>query len=180
MTINELLQTAQFLVDAHGKKKSVLLDYATWQKLVALLEKQEAARPVEGGQTLPGAEVAAAERAELPEDELPVHKAVYDQLIAVAKSGGITTYSDIAPLADLDMGDADDRKRMGEILGEISIYENSEHRPLLSVVVIQRQNGMPGAGFFNLARRLGVHHGNDDATFFVEELRRVYEYWRQA
>lgn len=34
----ELLQTVEFVVDNRGHKKAVLLDYATWEELLALLE----------------------------------------------------------------------------------------------------------------------------------------------
>ncbi len=41
MSVPELLEKAQFVVDAGGEKKSVLLDYATWEALLTLLEDQE-------------------------------------------------------------------------------------------------------------------------------------------
>ncbi len=34
----ELLQTVEFVVDNRGHKKAVLLDYAMWEELLALLE----------------------------------------------------------------------------------------------------------------------------------------------
>ena len=44
MSVPELLQKAQFVVDAVGEKKSVLLDYATWEALLTLLEDIEEIR----------------------------------------------------------------------------------------------------------------------------------------
>ena len=41
MSVPELLEKAQFVVDAGGKKKSVLLDYAVWEALLTLLEDLE-------------------------------------------------------------------------------------------------------------------------------------------
>lgn len=41
MSVPELLEKAQFVVDAGGKKKSVLLDYAAWEALLTLLEDLE-------------------------------------------------------------------------------------------------------------------------------------------
>jgi len=41
MAVMELLQTAQFLVDVDGNKKSVVLDYALWEELLTLLEDLE-------------------------------------------------------------------------------------------------------------------------------------------
>lgn len=41
MSIAELLQKAEFLVDAKGAKKAVVLDYATWDELLTMLEDLE-------------------------------------------------------------------------------------------------------------------------------------------
>jgi hypothetical protein len=41
MSVPELLEKAQFVVDASGKKKSVLLDYAAWEALLTLLDDLE-------------------------------------------------------------------------------------------------------------------------------------------
>jgi len=109
-----------------------------------------------------------------------MHQAIYEQLKSVAQQGNVTTYSDIAPLANLDMGNQADRNKIGEILGEISTFEHEHKRPLLSVIVIHRDNNMPGQGFFNLARELGIYKGSDDFLFFVNELRRVHDYWKVA
>ena len=60
------------------------------------------------------------------------------------------------------------------ILGEISTYEHEHSRPMLSVLVFHADDGMPGDGFFNLARKLGVLHGRSDdaeADFFALELK---------
>ena len=41
MSITELLQRAEFLVDAKGAKKAVVLDYAIWEELLTILEDLE-------------------------------------------------------------------------------------------------------------------------------------------
>jgi hypothetical protein len=41
MSVDELVQTAQFLVDAEGNKKAVVVDYALWEELLTLLEDLE-------------------------------------------------------------------------------------------------------------------------------------------
>lgn len=50
-------------------------------------------------------------------DEL--HEPIYLKLIEVAKRQDLTAYSDIAPLAGLDMGNPDHRTKIGELLGVI-------------------------------------------------------------
>ena len=58
MNVNELLQKVQFVVDADGNKKAVLLDYAAWGELLTLLEDWEDAGEIRhlreaGEETIP-------------------------------------------------------------------------------------------------------------------------------
>jgi len=46
MSAIEMLQTAQFVVDAQGNKKAVLLDYKVWEELLTLLEDWEDAEEI--------------------------------------------------------------------------------------------------------------------------------------
>jgi hypothetical protein len=47
MSITELLQTVQFLVDNDGNKKAAVLDYAVWEELLTLLEDIEDAEEIQ-------------------------------------------------------------------------------------------------------------------------------------
>ena len=79
---------------------------------------------------------------------------IYEKLKEVAKSAQIIHYSKIAPLAGLDMSLPEDRNTIAVILDEISIHEHKEGRPLLSVVVIHKNDNIPGQGFFKMAKRV--------------------------
>ncbi len=103
---------------------------------------------------------------------------ILEKIKAVARAQGATAYSDIAPLAGLDMSSPDDRNTLAEILCEISRQEHAQGRPMLSAVVIHRENNIPGQGFFTLARELGLYSGNNDLIFFGKELRRVHDFWK--
>lgn len=46
MGVIELLQKAQFVVDSHGNKRAVLLDYASWEELLTVLEDVEDAEEI--------------------------------------------------------------------------------------------------------------------------------------
>jgi hypothetical protein len=46
MSVAEILQTAQFIVDVDGTRKAVVLDYASWEELLTLLEDQEDAEEI--------------------------------------------------------------------------------------------------------------------------------------
>ena len=68
MSIIELLQTAQFVVDASGNKKAVVLDYTVWEELLTLLKDWEDAEEIRrlreaGEETIPWEEAKAELRA---------------------------------------------------------------------------------------------------------------------
>lgn len=109
-----------------------------------------------------------------------MHQGIYAELKRVAKEQRYTTYSDIAPLAKLDMEEPADRVEIGQLLDEISRFEHSQGRPMLSATVIHRDDNIPGQGFFKLARQLGLYRGGDEFMFFIDELKRVHAYWERA
>ena len=109
-----------------------------------------------------------------------MHQAIYERLQAVARAEDITYYSDIAPLANLDMDLDTDRERISELLREIALHEHQLGRPLLTAVVIHFADNQPGQGFFTLSRELGLFRTGRPYIFFVQELRRVHDYWRNA
>ena len=110
-------------------------------------------------------------------DEAP--QSIHQRLKATARRHETTFYSEIAPLAGLNMESEYDRIRLAQILDEISRGEHSQGRPLLSAVVIRKDENLPGQGFFNLARDLGLYAGNDDLEYWVKELARVHQHWSE-
>jgi hypothetical protein len=46
MTVTELLETAEFLIDNDGKRKKIVFDYAIWEELLELLEDLEDAEEI--------------------------------------------------------------------------------------------------------------------------------------
>ena len=105
---------------------------------------------------------------------------IYEELLRVAKGGETTYYSDIAPLARLNMNLQTDRNRIARILDSISKAEHEAGRPLLSAVVILRGEGVPGFGFFSLATELGLRGTNDEIQYWRQELQHVHDYWSKA
>ena len=104
-------------------------------------------------------------------------EAIHEELLRVAKRKSTVYYSDIAPLAELDMNLDDHRMRMAQFLDRISTSEHEAGRPLLSAVVIGKGTNRPGKGFFELARRLGLHGSSDDRKYWLQERQRVHDYW---
>ncbi len=106
-----------------------------------------------------------------------MNKAIHKKLTEVARLQATISYSELAPLADLDMSRDSDRVEIGRILGEISMHEHEHERPMLSAVVTQK-DGDPGKGFYTLARELGVMARRmSKLAFWSLELRRVHDYW---
>jgi hypothetical protein len=108
-----------------------------------------------------------------------MNEELHRRLVSVARLGRYVIYSEIAPLLGLDMSSPADRTEIGRLLGEVSVFEHQLGHPLLSAIVIHRDNNIPGPGFFQLAQDLGIYDGNDDLLFFVHEFQRVRDYWRQ-
>jgi len=106
-----------------------------------------------------------------------MHEEIYNKLKEVARAGTVTYYSDIAPMAGLDMSSPNDRYEIGVILDDINQREREFGRPMLSAVVVHKESLMPGQGFFTLARALGLFIGNDRDKFYIQELRKVHDYW---
>ena len=79
-----------------------------------------------------------------------------------------------------DMQDIEDRKKIGHLLGQISEFEHSEGRPLLSVF-IQHDEGLPGPGFFTMAEELGrfIPSFMDKKQFVSREMTFAYNYWNK-
>ena len=118
-------------------------------------------------------------RAMEPVTEAMLCKPIYEELKRVARRQQMTRYSDIAPLAGLDMDSPADREEMRKILGKISTYEHQNGRPMLTAVVVHKHDNIPGEGFFELARHLGLLTGGDDElAFFCHEVGRVHAAWK--
>lgn len=65
---------------------------------------------------------------------------------------------------------------LATMLGEISREEDTAGRGMLSVLVVHKTDGMPGKGFFELAKELG-RDISDRTKCWVKELEKVYAFW---
>ena len=64
-----------------------------------------------------------------------------------------------------------------EILNQISSAEHAAGRGMLTAMVVSKDRGMPGKGFFDLAETLGLRFTNK-RDFWTQERNRVVDYWR--
>lgn len=108
---------------------------------------------------------------------------VREHLIDVAQAQKTITYSELVSNCQLglDLGLAHDRAEIGRILGDISNEEYEQGRPLLSVVAVLAETGLPSDGFYRLAEALGlgtVKRLKQD--FFGErEMAKCFDFWRK-
>ena len=107
-----------------------------------------------------------------------MNQKLYERLCEVARKGVVARYSEVAPVVGLDMANPADRDRISILLDEISRHEHELGHPMLSAVVIHKDDNMPGNGFFALAQGLGLFRGGDRFQYFLEELKRVHVHWR--
>ena len=103
---------------------------------------------------------------------------IRDRLIEAAKNKKVVFYAEIGELLNFSMDNPHHRRELGRILGEISTEEEHSGRPLLSAIVVHKDDHLPGKGFFELARELSkINPGVDNDTFYASELQRVFDEW---
>lgn len=104
---------------------------------------------------------------------------VLAELVRAAQYQGTTTYQDIAVIMGLPAWGRYMGRETGHILGEISEDEVATGRPMLSSVAVGI-NGMPGSGFFGLARRLGLlQTSEEEKNFWQGEREAAYRAWKR-
>ena len=112
-----------------------------------------------------------AKHSNLGGNEYTMHQGLYEKLKEVAQARDKIAYSELAESVHLN------RRRLGPPLEEICCYEHEQGRPMLSVVAVRKQSGIPAPPFFGLARRLGLYKGANDLEFFTDELHKVHACW---
>lgn len=111
----------------------------------------------------------------------PEEESVYRELIKVASKCGGIDCSDLCQRAGLklDMSVPADRGKIGSILGNISFYEHEAGRPLLSSVVVSKNNKR-GDGFFKLAEELGYGDWQKlkrEGKFAYDMMNATHDFW---
>jgi hypothetical protein len=105
---------------------------------------------------------------------------LYEKLKEVARSRSVITYSDLAPLVNVDIKTSQGRREIGRLIAEVCAHEVEHGRPMLGSVVMRKDTGMPGNGYFKGACRLGQFDADgkkDKRAFWAEEMERVYGLW---
>ena len=97
-------------------------------------------------------------------------------LLGYAMQKRVVAYSHLGNLIGIDVTAGDhERGLLSGILADISTYENSRKRPLLSAVVNYKNDNSAGKGFYTLARDLG--RTGDDDVILCTEMNEVFDFW---
>ena len=103
-----------------------------------------------------------------------------EKLKEVAKCGRLICYAEAAVLIGISISSAQGRRSLAKILKEVCGSEIRSGRPMLGSLVVRKDTGMPGTGFFREAIVLGNFAGGseeDNRSFWSAEVKRVYQYW---
>ncbi len=113
---------------------------------------------------------------------LRVYDEVYAKLVETARKGKRINYAEIGEIMRITTRGSAMARKVGQILDEINEDEHNNGRPMISAVVVNKQCGIPGAGFYNLARKLRKLKGVSDLEeleFWLKEVRTVFDYWNK-
>ena len=116
------------------------------------------------------------------------NKDIQKHLIVYAKRGQTVSYDSINRLigSPYTLTNSYERHQLGEELGDVSQFELSQGRPLLSSICVKQDDEMPGKGFFEMAAELEDGEGNklfdpskeSKKKYLKREQEKVFEYWK--
>ena len=112
-----------------------------------------------------------------------MNQVIHNRLVRLAQGRRTASFDEIASLVVPDARGRASTSRVSKILNEISVYEHSRARPMLSALVLHRAVGAPGPEFFALARTLGRYSGENersDRKFLDAEIESVWNQWRTS
>jgi hypothetical protein len=106
------------------------------------------------------------------------HQAVYERLVQAARARDFVHYGELANMLGIDMDNPHFGAQVGKVLGRISEDEVAAGRPMISAIVVSKDDMLPGSGFFKLGQELHkVHPREDEIAFAIRQILRVHEYW---
>jgi hypothetical protein len=113
-----------------------------------------------------------------PAEWAAVKEEIRRVLVEKARLRAMIPYSELVGLVTSAHFNACDQ-RLFAILGQISVEEHEEGRPLLSVLAVHRTGDMqPGEGFFELAAALG-RNTSDVLKTWITEVSKLYQHWNK-
>ncbi|TNE27291.1 MAG: hypothetical protein EP346_12830 [Bacteroidetes bacterium] len=113
-----------------------------------------------------------------------MEKDIRSKLIELARNKTPWSYSQLNEqlMLGLNFKNEHHRKYIGEILGEISMYEYNNGRPLLSALIIHKSKDREqGDGFYKLCSEIYGKQWDElksDRDFELERMKECYSFWK--
>lgn len=113
-----------------------------------------------------------------------MNERVRTYLVEIARSGKTITYQELSDQCKLGLIMRESeyaRAEIGRILGEISVYEHENGRPLISSLVISKGDNYQGDGFYKLSEELGFGDWKKlkaDISFEIGQMNACYDFWK--
>jgi hypothetical protein len=103
-------------------------------------------------------------------------------LIETARKGGFVYYSDMVRDCELgfDLSTSEGQWQLKQTLIDVSRFENSHDRPMLTSIAIGKQDNDHGNGFYELAEEFGFGKNKvlHSQLWRMEEAQRTREFWQ--
>jgi hypothetical protein len=116
------------------------------------------------------------------------NKDIQKHLIERARKGNTIYYESLNQLigSPYNLHNSCERHQLGVELGDVSQFELSQGRPLLSAICITQLEKTPGVGFFEMAAELEDSNGNklfdpskeSKKKYLKREQEKVFDYWK--
>jgi hypothetical protein len=113
-----------------------------------------------------------------PDYETVEYHLIYAELIHAARHRGTVTYQELAHVVGLPITGSHMGRRIGNLLGAVSVNEVNQQRPMLSAVAV-KVDGTSGEGFYSLARQLQLLKTEDAEAFWKDQTEQCYAIWQQ-
>ena len=96
------------------------------------------------------------------------HQAVYERLVQAARARDFVHYAELAKMINIDIDHPLFGVPVGRDLGHISEDEVAVGRPMISAIVVNKDDRLLGRGFFKLGQDLHrVDPGEDETAFAI-------------
>lgn len=110
-----------------------------------------------------------------------VNEEIYSKLKEIAKRQETINYSQFASDCNIPYTSVEERNQFHHLLGEISEFEISNGRPMLSVLIHHKGDieRTPGKGFFELADKLVQRNqGETDKQMKYRIIKECWKFWK--
>ena len=113
-----------------------------------------------------------------------MNQTVRAHLIEIARKSKTITYQELSDQCKLGLVMRESefaRAEIGRIIGDISKYEHSKQRPLISSLVIGKWDSAQGDGFYRISEELGFGNWKKlkaDISFEIGQMNACYSFWK--